>query len=272
MKTQELLELAALDALGLLEEPEREAFDRAFTAAAPALQAQIRREQARIAQDDSLLPSVDAPLGLKAKVMARWREAMSTRKRILPPLLPSSGVSPIWRMAAISAVAASIVLGVAMLQIQTDFKQVVSASKQIEWSKAWSQEFGANFDRAFFKYDHVKYQPASLQSGGEAVLLIDPERRRDEEGSNIRVGELYVRDFPASAGAYQIAIVDKDGKLVTSDNGDKMTVIGGFTCTAENGSKLNFRVTIKVEQLDPGYGLAIVGPGEGNPILGVLML
>lgn len=272
MKTQELLALASLDALGLLEEPEREAFDRVFNAAPPALQSQIRREQARIAQDDSLLPAVEAPIGLKVVVMARWREAMTARKRFLPPLLPSSGVSPFWRMTAISAVAASIVLGFAIVQIQTDFKQAVSASNQIELSKAISDKYGPIFERAIFEYDCVKYQPASAKVSGNAAFYFDPERRSDEEGKQVRVGELFVRNFSASAGAYQIALVDKNGKLVTSDNGDKMIVISGFTSATDNGSILHLHITVKVEQLDPGYGLAIVGPGDDNPILGVLML
>ncbi|MBC7771836.1 MAG: hypothetical protein H7210_05035 [Pyrinomonadaceae bacterium] len=272
MKTQELMELASLDALGLLEEPEREAFDRTFRAAPPALQAQIRREQARIAQDDSLLPIVDAPIGLKAMVMARWLEAMTARKRFLPPLLPSSGVSPFWRMGAISAVAASVVLAAAMLQIQTDFKRVVSASNQIEMSKAWTEAFGPTFSHAFYKFRHVGYQPADGKVSGDVVLLIDPEHRSDEEGNMVRVGELYVRNFPASAGAYQIALVDGKGDLVVSSNGDKMTVLTAFTCSTDNGSEVHLRITVKVEQIPTGYGLAIVGPGEGNPVLGRLML
>jgi hypothetical protein len=272
MKSQELLALASLDALGLLEEPEREAFDRSFNAAPPALQAQIRREQARIAQDESLLPAVDPPIGLKAMVMARLREAMTARKRFLPPLLPSSGVSPFWRMGAISAIAASVVLAAAVLQVQRDFNRAVLASTQIEWSKSWVQEFGANFDRAFFDFQHVEYQPMAGKLSGDAVLLLDPEQREDEDGQQVRVGELYVRNFPLSAGVYQIALIDKEGNLVTSDNGDNITVLTGFTCSGDSSCKVNLRITMKIEQLDSGYGLAIVGPGENNPILGKLMM
>lgn len=54
MKTQELIELAVLDAMGLLDEQEREAFDAAFDAAAPAIQAQVRREQTRLSVSEHL--------------------------------------------------------------------------------------------------------------------------------------------------------------------------------------------------------------------------
>jgi len=47
MTLQEMIELAILDAMGLLDEEERLAFELAFRAAAPPVQAQVRREQTR---------------------------------------------------------------------------------------------------------------------------------------------------------------------------------------------------------------------------------
>src|SRR5262249_53868009 len=138
MKTQELLELAALDALGLLDENERETFDRAFRAAPPALQAQIRREQTRIAGDDWLLPKVQRPIGLRARVLAAWREAVSAvsnrgRARRLVgslALLPSRGVSPFWRAGAIGCAAATITMGVALFWVQSEYHRFGDVSLQ----------------------------------------------------------------------------------------------------------------------------------------------
>src|SRR5262249_14914584 len=139
MKTQELLELAALDALGLLDEAEREAFDRAFRAAPPALQAQIRREQTRIAGDDSLLPKVETPMGLKARVLAAWREAVaavsnrSRTRRLVGALtlMPNRGVNPWWRAGAIACAAASLVLAVGFFTIKHEFVTYTDATHQI---------------------------------------------------------------------------------------------------------------------------------------------
>ena len=78
MTTHELLELASLDAMGLLDPEEREAFELAFRAAAPALQAQIRREQLRLSYIDGILPVVEPPPGLRARVMAKVREAIES--------------------------------------------------------------------------------------------------------------------------------------------------------------------------------------------------
>jgi hypothetical protein len=56
MTAYELIEMAVLDALGILDEEERASFERAFAAAAPGLQAQVRAEQARLVDLVDLLP------------------------------------------------------------------------------------------------------------------------------------------------------------------------------------------------------------------------
>ena len=73
MTTHELLELASLDALGLLDADERESFERAFRAAAPAVQAQIRREQLRAPRSAMNSPAVD-PLASRC---CRQRDAIT---------------------------------------------------------------------------------------------------------------------------------------------------------------------------------------------------
>ena len=78
MMTHELMEMASLDAMGLLDPTERETFELAFQAADPALQAQIRREQLRFSRMDDMLPKVSPPLGLRARVIAAVRGAMES--------------------------------------------------------------------------------------------------------------------------------------------------------------------------------------------------
>ncbi|GAB4555174.1 MAG: hypothetical protein Tsb0013_17920 [Phycisphaerales bacterium] len=122
MSTRELLELAALDAMGLLDEEERESFDTAFRAAAPELQARVRAEQARFANADHLLPPVEPPAGLRARVMAAVREAIASVKGDEPGVLASIGAStrtntPMWRAACIGFATATAVLGVLYLTV-----------------------------------------------------------------------------------------------------------------------------------------------------------
>jgi len=274
MKTQELLELAALDALGLLEEHERDEFDRAFRAAPPALQAQIRREQTRIAKDDTLLPEVDAPLGLKAKVLATWREAMTSRKWTLPPILPSSGVSPVWRMAAVGSLAAVIVMGVSFLYIKGEFERYSTMAHEIAKKEAEVKDFGPRLESDLFNVNVTKVHFVAVDNKsckGEATLMFDT-RPKIEGNRKTYAGQLHCRRFSPSPVDYKVVLLDKDGKLVPGASNEPMSVVGQFRVNAEEGSALNLRITITVEENHGVGGLAIVGPGEGTPILGKIML
>ena len=66
MSIQQLIELAILDAMALLDHEEQDQFDAAFRASSPAVQSQVRREQTRLAVIETLLPDVTPPAGLRA--------------------------------------------------------------------------------------------------------------------------------------------------------------------------------------------------------------
>jgi hypothetical protein len=76
MTLKDLLETAQLDALGLLDDDEAAAFDRAFRAAPQAIQARLREAQARVASSDALLADVVAPASLRPKVLGGVYAAM----------------------------------------------------------------------------------------------------------------------------------------------------------------------------------------------------
>jgi hypothetical protein len=218
MNTHELLELASLDVLGLLDTDEREAFERAFRAAPPALQAQIRREQLRIAGDDSLLPEVDSPLGLRARVLAAIREAVQSAMprreiagRIVPSIVPSRGVNRWWRAGAIGAAAASIVLGFAMVQIQDDYREIASRNEQNDRRDHMLLTFGAKFEQAFFDDNSrfVQFSPAiagefNPEGVSKATLVLNP---------NTKKGQLYLKNLPAEGGQYSLVITDENGQV-----------------------------------------------------------
>jgi hypothetical protein len=263
MKTQELLELAALDALGLLDEGEREAFDIAFRAAAPALQAQIRREQTRIAGDDSLLPKIEAPLGLKARVMAAWREAVdkvadrSRTRRLVGALtlMPSRGVSPLWRAGAIGCAAASVVLAVAMFNIRGHFNEAQLAANSINAAEVWRKEFGATFERAFFApgTDFVQFDASAADVKAQAVMLVDAESM---------TAQLYLRELPPGVGSYMLVALDADGKPLVDEAGEPVRVICEIRPTSlESGSIFNNKVKLG----DRGsVGLVVTGQSPSD--------
>lgn len=218
MTTHELLELASLDALGLLDPEEREAFELAFRAAAPALQAQIRREQLRLSHMDGLLPAVEVPPGLRARVMAKVREAigsMTIRRisggAIVPDLRPSYGVNRMWRVGAIAAAAASVVLGLSVLQMRMDYYDIQTGVGNNIANDQILKDFGIKFSQAMFdpQTHFVQFNDAAVAAGepkpflGRALLVIQPESQ---------TGELFLKDLPAAGAEYEVVVVDADGR------------------------------------------------------------
>lgn len=252
MKTQELLELAALDALGLLDEAERDQFDRAFRAAPPALQAQIRREQTRIAGDDSLLPRIEAPIGLKARVLAAWREAVeavsnrSPARRLVGALtlLPARGVSPLWRAGAIGCAAASVVLAVAMVNIRREVDRMTDATKSIGMQEYFAKEFGARFERMSTAptTKFVQFDPSAADVKVRALLLIDPETK---------TGHLYACQLPEAV--YALVKLDVNGEPVRDADGviEKLCEIRS---SSESGSVYN----PAIKNIEPGTSVGLV--------------
>ncbi len=214
MNTHELLEMASLDALGLLDADEREAFERAFRAAPPSVQAQIRREQLRFCQMDETLPAVEPPLGLRARVLNAVREAMtgvSARRAaaVAPALVTPTGVSRFWRIGAVGAMAAALVLGVATLQVLNETRGLTDAQRAFAVSEQFQQEYGERFQQQFF---NSTTRFVAFQSGDEsgssrsarARLMLDPQNRR---------AEIYVKDLPAE-GEYEVVVYDAAGNEI----------------------------------------------------------
>lgn len=259
MNTHELIEMASLDALGLLDPEEREAFERAFRAAAPSVQAQIRRDQLRYSAIDDMLPPVEPPLGLKARVMAAVQNAMQQvagrRTDVLaklPELRSSYGVNRYWRAAAIGAMAASLVLAVIALQVQNSFKEISAIAMNSEASRHLS-EFGRRFDQSFFDHNtrFVKFTPAPATDAepalrGKATLLFDPSTRK---------AELLVKDLPALGGSYEVVVIDSQGNRAEAV----------LTFSASNAGVIS--KTIENLDLENATGLLIRQQGASKPLL-----
>lgn len=218
MKTHELLELAALDAMGLLDTDERETFEAAFRAASPALQAQIRREQLRLSRMDDTLPEVEPPIGMRARVLAAIREAITTIApkpvtqapvvhAAAPRLRPVHGVHRIWRVAAVGATAAAFVLGFATLRFRNDYQVVSDTINANGVSDKFLNDFGSKFDQAFFDPSvrlvaFASSSPTAPRSG-KAALLLDPANGR---------GQLFLKDLPLGDNFYEVVVVSSDGR------------------------------------------------------------
>lgn len=215
MNTYELMEMASLDAMGLLDPDEREQFERAFRAAAPAVQAQIRRDQLRYTDLDGVLPAVEPPLGLKARVVAAVQQAMQQvagRKgdvlARIPDVRSAHGVSRFWRTAAIGSMAAALVFGFTTMFATKEVRDI-SGIMQNSSMQAHLAEFGRQFDQSFFDSNtrFVKFAPAPAADAepglrGKATLMFDPVTRK---------AQLLCKDLPTLNGSYEVVVVDANG-------------------------------------------------------------
>lgn len=124
MTIKELLENAHLDALGLLDPDEQAAFEKAFAAAPPRVQAHVRADQARWAQASPLLPNVDPSPELRDKVLASVAAAILVEEGAQADasldLQPSRRIAPWWRSVSIGMLTAAVMLGAACVYVMQE--------------------------------------------------------------------------------------------------------------------------------------------------------
>lgn len=210
LTTKDLFELASLDALGILDEPERAAFESAFAAAAPGVQAQVRAQQSIMTEIDYLLPRVQPAPSLRERVINAVLAAMGAGKthaagRATPTLLPSRGVNRFWRAGAIGFAAAAIVLGVSTVQMQSRYGEIETALRVNATTEVFIRSFGARFEHALLdpKTQYVQFNADQAEStAAGAVVLFNPETK---------TAQLYGKDLPQDIGAYRLVVLDAEG-------------------------------------------------------------
>lgn len=188
MSTKDLFELASLDALGLLDESERAMFERAFSAAAPHVQAQVRRQQLHFTRIDDLLPDVAPPPGLKARVMAAVRGAIAAVAIDGQPIARISGGSiarmmnfaPLWRAACIGFATASLVLGWFLMGFANEQRRIDRIVSNDHVQAALVNQLGIDGVELLAKPNtrRVAFAPLgnNLDATGYATLHIDHEQ------------------------------------------------------------------------------------------------
>jgi anti-sigma-K factor RskA len=216
MTTQELLELCLLDALGLLDEQEHAQFEAAFESASPVVQAHVRREQTRFAKLEPLLPNVEPPAELRARVLARVREANVTtvamdepRRLVVPPMLRSRGVSPIWRASTLALSAACITLGGTLLYLQTARQQLRANERTDNLIAALADQFGHAFVQdVLFDRDTQRavFTPVSQTFDGQATVFVNPEWEKAQFFSRLLMTD--------PSKKLRLAVVDEQDRVV----------------------------------------------------------
>lgn len=260
MTTSELLEFASLDALGLLDDQERLAYEKAFRAAPPHVQAMVRKEQSRFAQVDSWLPNVEPPATLRARVINAIHEAMlglaphdssDTSGGVIGKIGPALRTSPaLWRAASIGFATASLVLG-SFFYFAMQENQKLAMHNSLGASLDYARiELGSAFERVVFS-----------QNKHEFEFTLAPEAR----GVNDLLAKARVRlAIDADTGT---AILYTDGLLpngeyrliVQNEGSDRPDRIEEFQASDQFSPRV-----VQGINLDMIDNMAIVGPRENT--------
>jgi hypothetical protein len=217
MTLQELIELAILDAMGLLDEEERLAFELAFRAAAPSVQAQVRREQTRLSRLENILPNVTPPAGLRAAVVQAVRREIATAEAaasdnpalmIADSMVKPRGVSSLWRAASLGLAAAALVLGVTTFKQMALYEDLRNRIQNDTVLEVVNRELGPLFVKnVLFSKDtrRIVLTPKADNKGVASVWV----------NSEWKDGFFFCNAMPTPKGMnYKIAIVDKDNNIV----------------------------------------------------------
>ena len=229
MKPDELIQNALLDACGLLEEDELAEFEAAFAEAPESLKAQIRLEQARFADMGEVLPEVEPPASLRSRVVDAVRAEIHSdgleaiagvigpdsgrgdlkkAAAAAPLLLPINRVTPIWRAAALGFATATILSGVAILNLHGEFSRITNdvASNEVitNLSQMGGPAFGALFNDG---YERVVLNP-SRNEGMRGFAMVNTDRGE---------GHLVLNRLPIAENvSYRLVAIDEEGNELTT--------------------------------------------------------
>ncbi|MBL8760958.1 MAG: hypothetical protein JNL50_06605 [Phycisphaerae bacterium] len=227
MTTRELIELAQLDALGLLDDQERQDFDRAFAAAPESIRAQLRREQTRLARTDwvpidgeppaelrdAVLSDV-AAAALKDRVLSAVRREMGAPAhrhqggRAHPPIHQARVVSRVWRVGAIGAAAAAVALAATTLFLQSQYATLESEMRKTQTYDSITSTRGFNLqDLVFNDNSRLVHFDVADKPGfeGTATAFVDASSQK------VRV---FYKNFAKDLTQYRVVALDERGEEI----------------------------------------------------------
>lgn len=275
MTTRELIEMAQLDALGLLDDQEREAFDRAFAAAPASIQAQLRREQTRLARTDwvpidgeppaelrdAVLTDV-AAAALKDRVMAAVRREMGAPAhrheggRLHPPIHQVRSVSRVWRVGALASAAAAVALAATTFFLQSQYSNLESEIRKTGTYDSLVSTRGFNLQDLVFNDNSrlVHFQSAPGFEGSATAFI-------DTQSQKVR---LFHKNFAKELTQYRVVALDERGDEVGQPvqfNTDKKIDFADFGIDL----KTTRRLAIKEITPDHPEGVTVLTSG---PLVG----
>lgn len=175
----ELLEMASIDAHGMLDEIETARFERAFVAATPSLQAEIIALQERVALDASLRSGEQPPHSLRLRTLARVAQAVEDEAASAKPI---ATIGPVGARLAGEPRGSEAIPAESMQTLLREIAERTSAQQpsQLFW-RAASFFLVAALAVGFYFYRGVQQNADRLSTFAENQV-IDEQIRRDYPG------------------------------------------------------------------------------------------
>jgi hypothetical protein len=225
MTVRELLENAHLDALGLLDEDERLAFEKAFRAAPPAVRAHVRDEQGRWARMESSLPRLEPGDDLRERVLnaiASEIELEAASELAHRPADHSSlvgeteapkrrTVPAIWQGFAIAAFSAAVLLGGAFFSLLRSYSEIENRSRGTA-----SIEMALSLTNNGERMQDILLDPASVRQAFSPAADVKASATLWSHPDWNNAGILIVQGLAtAQAPVYRLIATDESGLQTT---------------------------------------------------------
>ncbi|MBL8964293.1 MAG: hypothetical protein KF787_00250 [Phycisphaeraceae bacterium] len=253
MNTRELLELAQLDAMGLLDEQDAREFEVAFAAAGPEIQEQIRKEQSRLCVIEPVLPDVRPPEHLRGKVLAAVHGAIV--ESITAPAPAGTGATTavaarfeehaqeepatsvaaavrhsagrdlampgdpgrrrtarLWRISTFAFAAASVVLGITTISLQSEYERVINQKVTSESLERVTALFGMNTHDFFFadQTQRTVLHPVGESASDPRWMNVRAAVWHSADWSSVK---LLCENLPSANGErYQLVAISEEGE------------------------------------------------------------
>jgi hypothetical protein len=246
---KQLLELAVLDAYGLLEPIESDLFNRSFHDAPVTIQEEIRQLQEELALDDSLLPSESPSPGLKKKVLQAVAATADKEAQRLAPLaligarasaaqakFGTSKQTTIWRTAAVVLFGVSVVLAVITLDAQRKANESAKIAINTSTNNAINTMVGSEFTKYVGNpYCHVIR--LEREDGNETGYLRVAMNERFGNGYVIGIDledneEIIIQGTTATGEVIELARITADSPIVGREFIVDPKLVRGMTIAA----------------------------------------
>ena len=199
MTREELLELAALDAFGLLDDYEAALYTRSFHHAPAAVQDEVKELQSAFASDPAFLSDVEPSPELRQRVIGAMSQAVESESGELAPLAligrprtrghrtiarsSNNSSSHFWRAAAFVLAAGNIVFAYFGVQFHKDYVAVTRLVIDQQTEDLIKAEIGGQFYESYAGNPNCKQVvlTTSDRSPTTARLYVKEHRDRSDQ-------------------------------------------------------------------------------------------